>query len=215
MPLTFSAEEARIIGCLIEKSIVTPDQYPLSLNSLTNACNQKSARTPLMSLQKGEIQHAVRMLEGKSLIRVDENFRSSTEKYSQRFCNTRYSDFHFDEAQLALICVLLLRGAQTPGELRTHCRRLHDFADNDAVVRSLQTLSENERGPLVVQLPRSPGRQDSQYMHLLEGEVDVSELPVNTESKAAERSSKSDLTARVEKLEQDIAALKAQLGLDE
>ncbi len=215
MPLKFSAEEARIIGCLIEKSIVTPDQYPLSLNSLTTACNQKSARTPIMALQKGEVQHTIRMLDGKSLVRVDENFRSSTEKYSQRFCNTRYSDFHFDDAQLALVCVLLLRGAQTPGELRAHCRRLHDFADNNAVVNTLQTLMNHERGPLVVQFPRSAGRKDSEYMHLLSGEVDVSAAPVSTASKPAERSTKSDLTARVEQLEQEVADLKAQLGLDQ
>jgi uncharacterized protein len=219
MPLTLSAEEARIIGCLIEKSIVTPDQYPLSLNALTNACNQKSGRTPVMALQKGEVQHRIRMLEGKSLVRVDENFRSSTEKYSQRFCNTRYSDFHFDEAQLALVCVLLLRGPQTPGELRTHCRRLHDFADNDAVVATLDQLQQHERGPLVVQLPRSPGRRDSEYMHLFSGDVDVAAMAAanrdrERDSQPDHAPGKSDLAARVARLEQEVAALKEQLGVD-
>ena len=144
MPLKFDAIEARIIGCLIEKSIVTPDQYPLSLNALTNACNQKSGREPITSLTKGEVQRVTRLLEGKSLLRIEENFRSSIEKYSQRFCNTRYSDFHFDNAQLALVCVLLLRGPQTPGELRTHCRRLHEFADNAAVVQDGDAVGKGE-----------------------------------------------------------------------
>ncbi|MGB5353518.1 MAG: DUF480 domain-containing protein, partial [Woeseia sp.] len=137
MTNTLNAEEARIIGCLIEKSIVTPDQYPLSLNGLTNACNQKSGRNPTMALTKGEVQRHARLLDGKNLVRVDENFRSGVEKYSQRLCNTRYSDYHFDDGQLALVCVMLLRGPQTPGELRTHCRRLHAFADNAAVVACL------------------------------------------------------------------------------
>ena len=110
--------EIRIIGCLIEKSVVTPDMYPLTLNALTNACNQKSAREPVMALQKGEVQHTIRVLEAKHLVRIEENFKSRTEKYVQRFCNTRYSDFQFDPAELALITLVLLRGPQTPGELR-------------------------------------------------------------------------------------------------
>ena len=111
-------KEARVIGCLIEKSVVTPDQYPLTLNALTNACNQKSSRNPVMNLTQGEVQHTIRDLEAKHLVRTDENFKSRSEKYTQRFCNTRYSDFHFDDAQLAIVCLLLLRGPQTPGELR-------------------------------------------------------------------------------------------------
>jgi len=110
--------EARVIGCLIEKSIVTPDLYPLTLNSLTAACNQKSSRDPVMSLNQGEVQHTLGILEAKHLVRRDENFKSSTEKFSQRFCNTRYSNQQFEPPQLAIICLLLLRGPQTPGELR-------------------------------------------------------------------------------------------------
>jgi len=213
VPLKLDAVEARIIGFLIEKSIVTPDQYPLSLNGLTNACNQKSGRNPAMNLNKGEVQRATRLLDGKSLLRIDENFKSSIEKYSQRFCNTRYSDFHFDDAQLAVICALLLRGSQTPGELRTHCRRLHEFEDNSAVVATLTSLLEHERGPLVVKLPRTPGRKDSEYMHLLSGEVDMAAHA----SKAAvnhtpPRSSVADLEQRVEQLELQVAELRSMLG---
>ena len=100
MPTNLSANEARVIGCLIEKSIVTPDQYPLTLNALTNACNQKSSRNPVMSLQQGEVQHTIRGLEAKHLVRVEENFKSRAEKYTQRFCNTRYSDYQFEPCLL-------------------------------------------------------------------------------------------------------------------
>ena len=110
------ATEARVIGCLIEKSIVTPDQYPLTLNALTNACNQKSSRDPVMSLSQGEVQHTIRALEAKHFVRTEDNFKSRTEKYTQRFCNSRYSEQQFDPAQLAIVCLLLLRGPQTPGE---------------------------------------------------------------------------------------------------
>ena len=122
--------EARVIGCLIEKSIVTPDQYPMTLNALTNACNQKSSREPVMSLSQGEVQHAIRDLEEKHFARTEENFKSRTEKYSQRFCGTRYSDLQFDAAEVAVVCLMLLRGPQTPGELKARSGRLHSFADN-------------------------------------------------------------------------------------
>jgi uncharacterized protein YceH (UPF0502 family) len=165
--------EARVIGCLIEKSIVTPDQYPLTLNALTNACNQKSSREPVMSLTPGEVQHTVRGLTDKHLVRIDENFKSRVEKYTQRLCNTRYSNLQFSDAELAIVCLLLLRGPQTPGELRSRSGRLHAFEDNAEVVQALTDLAERDPNPLVVKLPRTPGRKDSEYMHLLSGPVDV------------------------------------------
>jgi len=168
-----SDKEARVVGCLIEKSIVTPDQYPLTLNALTNACNQKSSREPVMALHPGEVQQTIRQLEAKHLARTDENFKSRTEKYSQRFCNTRYSNLQFDDGQLAIVCLLLLRGPQTPGELRSRSGRLHTFADNDEVVTAINGLIEHEGGPMLVKLPRTPGRKDSEYMHLFSGAVDV------------------------------------------
>ena len=165
--------EARVIGCLIEKSVVTPDQYPLTLNALTNACNQKSSRDPVMSLTQGEVQHTIRELERKHLVTADENFKSRTEKYSQRFCNTRYSDLQFDDGERAVVCLLLLRGPQTPGELRSRSGRLHSFEDNAEVVQTLTGLAEREGQALVVKLPRTPGRKDSEYMHLFSGPVDI------------------------------------------
>ena len=210
----FSAEEARVVGCLIEKSVITPDQYPLTLNALTNACNQKSSRDPVMKLTPGEVQHAVRTLEEKHLVRVEESFRSGVQKHSQRFCNTRYSDFQFDDAELAIICLLLLRGPQTPGELRSRSGRLHTFADNDAVVDALRGLVEREGDPLVVKLPRTPGRRDSEYMHVFCGPVDTSAAPEpeRPTPQAAPRTTIEQLTDRVAALEAEVAELKRRLG---
>ena len=210
-------KEARVIGCLIEKSVVTPDQYPLTLNALTNACNQKSSRNPVMKLTQGEVQHTIRDLEAKHLVRTDENFKSRTEKYTQRFCNTRYSDFHFDAAELAVVCLLLLRGPQTPGELRSRSGRLHSFADNSDVVVALTGLIEREGEPLLVKLPRRPGRKDSEYMHLFSGPVDIeayaSETPAERPSSG--RAGVGDLEKRVSRLEAELAAIKEQLGIED
>ena len=207
--------EARIIGCLIEKSIVTPDQYPLTLNALTNACNQKSSRDPVMSLKPGEVQHTIRALELKHLVRTEENFKSRTEKYAQRFCNTRYSDQQFDPAQLAIVCLLLLRGPQTPGELRARSGRLHAFADNNEVVVAANSLIEREGEPMLVNLPRAPGRKDSEYMHLFCGPVDVEAYASAAQSTnapaASKRSSVTDLEDRVSRLEAEVERLKGLL----
>ena len=209
-------KEARVIGCLIEKSVVTPDQYPLTLNALTNACNQKSSRDPVMNLTQGEVQHTIRDLETKHLVRTDENFKSRTEKYVQRFCNTRYSDFRFDDAQLAIVCLLLLRGPQTPGEIRARAGRLHTFGDNSEVVAALTTLIERDGEPLLVKLPRKPGRKDSEYMHLFSGPVDVeayADRSAAEQRPVSSRSSVADLEARVARLEAELAGLKEQLGV--
>ena len=208
--------EARIIGCLIEKSIVTPDQYPLTLNALTNACNQKSSRNPVMALTQGEVQHAVRELEDRHLVRSDENFKSRVEKYAQRFCNTRYSNLQLSDAELAIVCLLLLRGPQTPGELRARSGRLHTFEDNAEVVQALTGLAERDPDPLVIKLPRTPGRKDSEYMHLFSGPVDVEahasaarEQPARA---PAARHGVAELEERVARLEAEVAAIKARIG---
>ncbi len=207
--------EARIIGCLIEKSIVTPDQYPLTLNGLTNACNQKSARNPVMALQRGEIQHALRVLEAKHLVQMEENFKSRTEKYLQRFCNTRYSDLDFDPAELAVACLLLLRGPQTPGELRARSGRLHAFADNAEVLAALKRMMVRDGDPLVVELPRTPGRKDSEYMHLFGGPIDLEAYATAAQSAAPAVSSKhasvAELAERVSELEAEVAELKKRI----
>jgi uncharacterized protein YceH (UPF0502 family) len=210
-------KEVRVIGCLIEKSVFTPDQYPLTLNALTSACNQKSARSPVMALQPGDVQHTIRGLEIRHLVRTEENFKSGAEKHSQRFCNTRYCEFQFSPAELAIVCLLLLRGPQTPGELRARSGRLHTFADNAEVVVALDGLMGREADALVVKLPRLAGRKDSEYMHLFAGPVDieahVSAAKENKPATASRRGDVAELTERVDRLETELAELKEQLGI--
>ncbi len=215
LSMNLSVNQARVIGCLMEKSVTTPDQYPITLNALTNACNQKSSRDPVMSLTQGEVQHTVRELESSHLLRLEENFKRGVEKYSQRFCNTSYSELQLDSARFSIVCLLLLRGPQTPGELRARSGRLHQFPDNNAVVEALVALTEHEGDPLVVQLPRTPGRKDSEYMHLFCGQVEF-EAPVkNPRAEVATappaRNSMAELEQRVSELEAEVAELRALL----
>jgi len=213
---TITAEEARIIGCLMEKSVLTPDQYPLTLNSLTNACNQKSGRDPVMSLEKGAVQRIARGLGAKHLVHVEENFRSGVEKYRQRLCNTVYNDLQLDEPEFAIVCLLLLRGPQTPGELRARSGRLHTFSDNGAVVDALTALIERASDPLVVKLPRTPGRKDSEYMHLFSGPIDTTAHAAReqaaTAAGASSRASVSELADRVAHLEAEVAEIRELLN---
>ena len=213
--LKLSANEARVIGCLMEKSVTTPDQYPLTLNSLTSACNQKSSRDPVMALDKGVVQRTANELRDKHLLRGEENFKTGMERYLQRFCNTQLADYQFDSAQFAIICLMLLRGAHTPGELRARSGRLHTFADNEAVEDALTTLFEWQGNPLVAQLPRTPGRRDAEYMHLFFGPIDVTAqaapAKATTNRAIPTAGGESELELRVSKLEAEVAELKARL----
>ena len=211
-PLDLNANEARVIGCLMEKSVTTPDQYPLTLNALTNACNQKSSRNPVMSLGQGVVQHTVRELAQKHLLLIEDNFKRGVEKYTQRFCNSSFSELQFDAAQFAIVCLLLLRGPQTPGELRTRSGRLHPFDDNAAVEVTLNSLIEREGDPLVVKLPRTPGRKDPEYMHLFCGPVDVqaqaSKAPQSNTGKSSIKGNIAELEQRISDLETEVEKLK-------
>ena len=215
IPMNLSANESRVIGCLMEKSVTTPDQYPLTLNALTNACNQKSGRNPVMSLAQGMVQHTVRDLEARHFLRVEDNFKRGVEKYTQRFCNTSFSELQFDSPQFAIVCLLLLRGPQTPGELRAHSGRLHEFADNTAVVEALTGLIERDGDALAVKLPRTPGRKDAEYMHLFSGPVDIeahaSKVQATVASEPSTRISVAELAQRVCDLEAEVAELKKRL----
>lgn len=219
MRIELTEKEARVIGCLMEKSVITPDVYPLTLNALTNACNQKSSREPVMSMTPGEVQATARSLESKRLVRVDENFRTQAAKYSQRLCNTPFSDWQLDPAQFAVITVLLLRGPRTPGELRANVGRLHSFADNEAVLETLQGLRDRDGGPLVVEMPKEPGRRDAQWRHLLSGDVAPRIVARATEGMAPDEpaaartaaGARPSLEARVAALEAEVAALRRQL----
>lgn len=161
--------EARVVGALIEKEITTPDQYPLSLKGLTVACNQKSNREPVMNLTEEEVQNTVDTLSKRNLV-AEVIFGSRVTKYKHRFCNSEFSELQLNSRQLGVLCVMLLRGPQTPGELRTRTQRLCEFDDVGAVETSLETLVNFPKGALIVKLAREPGKRESRFMHLFSGE---------------------------------------------
>ena len=172
MKIELTPIEARVIGCLIEKQITTPDQYPLSLNALVNACNQKSNRDPVLELEERIVQHTVDDLGRKHLVVEKSGFGSRVPKYQHRFCNTEYGTLKLDPQELAIVCELLVRGPQTPGELRSRAARMADFSDVSEVDAALTRLSDREDGPFVTRLAREPGRRDSRYAHLFSGPVE-------------------------------------------
>jgi len=204
MPLT--ATEVRVIGCLLEKQVTTPDQYPMSLNAVVTACNQKSNREPVMSLSESEVQNTLDLLVKKHQLTALNGFGSRVVKYEQRFCNSEFGQLKFSPAQVAVIATLLLRGAQTPGELRTRSTRMHDFADVGEVEQVLEHLAQREEGPLVVRLAREPGKRESRYRHLFSGDVEAQTLPVSAGSET-----EGGLEARVSALEHQVASLQQQI----
>ena len=202
-PQDLTAIQVRVLGCLIEKKETTPDQYPLTLNALCNACNQKTARHPVTNYTVGEIGHTLRELESHGFVR--EAWGSRAAKYEHRA--DKVLGLH--SKGLALLCPLMLRGLQTPGELKTNSHRLYAFNDLDDVHYILKRLSENEP-PLVVMLSRQPGQKEDRYAHLLSGEPDV---PVFTP--VVTNSGQSGLAARVEALELELEGLKKRLDIIE
>jgi len=187
MNIELSALEARIVGCLIEKQITTPEQYPMSLNALTNACNQKSNRDPVLQLPETEVQALIDGLSRKHLLLERSGFGSRVPKYQQRFCNTEFSVLQFSEQERAIVCELLLRGPQTPGELRSRAARMASFADAGEVEAALEALANRESGPLVRRLAREPGRRESRYAHLFgtdRATIGSAELGALSESRA-------------------------------
>ncbi len=169
MNIMLDPMEARVIGCLIEKAITTPDQYPLSINALTNACNQKSNRDPMLSLEEREVQAVVDGLIKKHLVLERSGFGSRVPKYQHRFCNTGFGALELSARQTAIVCELLLRGPQTPGELRTRTARLATACEVSDIEAALAELAARDEGPLVMRLEREPGRRDARYAHLFGG----------------------------------------------
>jgi len=209
MNIELSPIEARVIGCLIEKQITTPDQYPLSLNALVNACNQKSNRDPVMSADEAEIQLTLDHLIRRHLVIEKSGFGSRVPKYQHRLCNTEFGPLKFTPQELAIVCELLVRGPQTPGELRTRGARMASFSEVGQLEAALESLSNRADGPFVVRLPREPGRRDSRYAHLFSGAVAI---PALTEESITEPSMASAPEAsRLERLEKEVQQLKKEL----
>lgn len=220
MNIQLSALEARIIGCLIEKAITTPDQYPLSLNALTLACNQKSNRDPVLNLGDADVQQVVDGLSRRHMVMERSGFGSRVSKYQHLFCNTEYGSLKFSPQELAVICELLLRGPQTPGELRARASRMATFADAAEIESTLEALRTRADGPFVVRLPRESGRRESRYAHRF-GEHAASEdaaaiavpaRPAEPATHIAATNTAVPLAERVRQLEERVAALEAALS---
>jgi len=203
--------EARVLGALLEKEITTPDYYPLSLNSLVNACNQKSNRDPVMNLDEDSVRDALRTLHDNSLARSVSAADSRVTKYEHRLQEA----FNFDRREAALFCELLLRGPQTPGELRTRAERMHQFDDLSEAQSALQRLM-NREPPLVKVLARQPGTKESRYIHLLSGDAKPVSSTAGREVPAALEREKMDgfsrLSSEVAELRRDVADLKQQFA---
>lgn len=210
--MNLSLQEARVIGCLLEKEITTPDQYPLSLNSLTLACNQKSSRDPVMSMTEADTQAAIDSLMKKRLVTDQTGFGSRVTKYKHRFCNTEFSDLQFNPAQFAIICLLLLRGPQTPGELKTRSGRLHQFSELSEVDNALISLMQKDPA-LIHQLPKEPGRRDFCFEELMSDQVKGESVSLSTQNRVEKTVATQDnteievLSARVSVLEQEVKRL--------
>ncbi len=173
MNIELTALEARVIGCLLEKETTTPDQYPLSLNALTNACNQKTNREPVLELSENLVQQTVDGLLKKHLVSDrSAGYGGRVTKYKHRFCNTEFGSLKFSKQEVGILCVMLLRGPQTPGELRSRTNRLCEFADAQAVQSALEGLMTREDGPFIARLARAPGARESRYAHLFSGAIE-------------------------------------------
>lgn len=206
MKYELTATEARVIGCLLEKQVTTPEQYPLSVNGVVTACNQKTNREPVMNLSESEVQDQLDNFVKRHFLRTVSGFGNRVTKYEQRFCNSEFGNLKLSAGEVALITTLLLRGAQTPGELRSRASRMYEFSDMAEVESTLEKLATREDGPYVIRLAREPGKRESRYMHLFCGDVDeaiaaADEPPVAT----------GDLQARVEALESEVVELKQRL----
>ena len=209
MNIEINQNEARVIGCLLEKEVTTPDQYPLSLNALTNACNQKTNREPVLELSEAVVQQAVDSLMKKYMVSdKSAGYGGRVTKYKHRFCNTEFGSLKFSKQELGVICVMLLRGPQTPGELRARTNRLCEFQDAAHVETTLKNLMSREDGPFIARLPRAVGARESRYAHLFSGLIESVDEPAATEESVGGASS---LSERVSRLEGWVQQLRAEI----
>lgn len=207
METILNEAEVRVLGALVEKQVTTPEYYPLTLNALVQACNQKNNRNPVVSYDEATVSQTIESLRGKNLVYVFYGSTSRVPKYKQMMTEV----FGLDAKELALLCVLMLRGAQTPGELRGHAARLYDFSALDEVEQTLSQLIAKEPQALVVRLPRQPGRKEVRYAHLLSGEVsaEYQNAGPEPENEPANRVQSGD---RVSRLEQEVETLRAEVA---
>jgi uncharacterized protein YceH (UPF0502 family) len=211
MDILLSAVETRVLGSLVEKELTTPEYYPLSLNALVNACNQKSNRDPAMNLDEDDVREALRTLDKKGLAGAADNMVSRVSKYEHHLQEA----YNFTRHEIAILSELLLRGPQTPGELRSRAERMHKFDDLGIVQSTLQRLMKREP-PLVKVLPRQPGTKEARYAHLMSGDVEVSPPDSISGIVAASGASNGERVARLEdqvaNLQSEIVDLKQQFA---
>jgi uncharacterized protein len=198
--------EARVLGALVEKDITTPDYYPLSLNALVNACNQKNNREPVMTLDEEQVRHALASLQEKRLAGPSSGADSRVAKFEHRLQEV----FNFDRREVAVVCVLLLRGPQTPGELRGRTDRMYHFEALEDVVSTLDRLAQRDP-PLVRVLPRQPGTKESRYAHLFSGEPEIADVAVSPPGPQASTQHESN-NDRLIHLEEEVARLRSELA---
>jgi uncharacterized protein YceH (UPF0502 family) len=205
-PIVLSAAEARVLGALVEKEVTTPDYYPLSMNALVNACNQRSNREPVMDLDEEAVRQALHGLEDLRLAGRARGADGRVTKYEHWLGEA----FNFNRAETALVCVLLLRGPQTPGELRGRTERLHRFDEIGEVLAGLQKLMEREPA-LVAVLPRQPGTKESRYAHLLSGAVETAAFAAEPELVRREAGEDAGQEERIAQLEATVAELRQEV----
>lgn len=210
MDIQINAVEARVLGALLEKSITTPDYYPMSLGGIAGACNQKSNREPVMNLSEAETMDTLDTLMSKRLVWEKTPSGSRVTKYAHRLSNTLGITFEFSDKDLGVLCVLMLRGPQTAGELRTRTARLCKFENTEEVERTLTSLAQREDGPYVTRLPRQPGHKESRYAHLLCGDVEFDEEQTPRTHNSAASAPADD--GRLSSLEQEVAELREELS---
>lgn len=205
MDFVLSPVEVRVLGCLIEKEILTPDYYPLTLNSLVNACNQKSSREPVMELDENAVANALFELRQKKLANQVDTIGYRVSKFEH--CMDQA--FDFSDEELAVVCLMFLRGPQTPGEIRTRSARFCQFSSPAEVEAVFQKLADREEGPFVVRLPRQPGKRECRYAHLFSGEIDVEQMQ---EASPPPSFSASQLSGtRVDELEKEVSELRSEM----
>jgi len=211
MTILLNAVEARVLGALVEKEITTPEYYPLSLNALVNACNQKNNREPVMHLAEDEVRQALHQLEDDRLVGPSHSADSRVTKYEHHLQEI----FNLTRGETAVLCVLLLRGPQTPGELRGRTERMHRFEELADVLSTLQRLTQREPS-MVKASPRQPGTKETRYMHLLSGELDELVEATQESSMATVVSSDNErlfrLETEVNKLREELAEIKEQVA---
>jgi uncharacterized protein YceH (UPF0502 family) len=206
-PIKLSLAEARVLGALVEKEITTPDYYPLTLNALSNACNQRSNREPVMDLDEDDTRQALHGLENKGLAGRARSADGRVTKYEHWLGEA----FNFSRAETALICVLLLRGPQTPGELRGRTERMHRFEEIGDVLAGLQKLMEREPS-LVAVLPRQPGTKEARYAHLLSGPVESIQVPISGQAATQAETITPEQEDRIAQLESTVAELQREIA---